>query len=115
VIGGGGVMNIMLVLVKERSAEIGIRRALGARRCDVRNQFLLEAVRLTGAGGLIGILLGFAFALLVRLAVSFPANVPRSHISRAARRKAPSAARESALPTLTRLTPSSASSARLSY
>jgi hypothetical protein len=54
----------------------GIRRALGARRRDVRNQVLLEAVTLTGAGGLIGILLGFAFALLVGLTVSFPANVP---------------------------------------
>ncbi|MBN2103801.1 ABC transporter permease [bacterium] len=75
-VAGIGIMNIMLVSIRERTREIGIRMAIGARRADIRLQFLIEAIFLSVMGGLFGILIGVGLSQLIALATPVPAAIP---------------------------------------
>src|SRR5277367_3420803 len=81
VVGGIGIMNIMLVSVTERTREIGIRMAVGARAADILVQFLIEAVTLSAIGGSIGIIGGIAFSWLVAYFKHLPALTPWTWIA----------------------------------
>jgi len=80
VVGGIVIMNIMLAAVTERTHEIGIRKSLGARRRDILNQFLVESSFLSGTGGLIGVIIAWLLAVVVRNATPVPMALPWSSI-----------------------------------
>ena len=80
VVGGIGIMNIMLVSVTERTREIGLRMAIGARGSDVLLQFLVEAIVISLFGGLIGIALGFGLSLSIERIWQWPTSIPADWI-----------------------------------
>jgi putative ABC transport system permease protein len=75
VVGGIVIMNVMLMAVNERTREIGIRKAIGARAVDIERQFLVEAIVLSTSGGILGALLGWTFAALLMAFTPLPARV----------------------------------------
>lgn len=80
VVGGVVIMNIMLAVVTERTQEIGIRKSLGARRVDILRQFLVESAVLSGTGGLVGVMIAWALALIVRNTTPVPMELPMSSV-----------------------------------
>jgi putative ABC transport system permease protein len=80
VVGGVVIMNIMLAVVTERTHEIGIRKAIGARNSDILNQFLVESSMLAGTGGLMGVLIAWVVGVLVRNLFSIPMALPASAV-----------------------------------
>jgi putative ABC transport system permease protein len=80
VVGGVVIMNIMLAAVTERTHEIGIRKSIGARHSDILKQFLVESAMMAGLGGLVGVLLAWIVAVLVRSFTPVPMQVPLTSI-----------------------------------
>jgi putative ABC transport system permease protein len=80
VVGGVVIMNIMLAVVTERTREIGVRKSVGARASDILNQFLVESSMLSGVGGLIGVMIAWTVAVIVRNATPVPMDVPISAV-----------------------------------
>jgi putative ABC transport system permease protein len=81
VVGGVVIMNIMLAVVTERTHEIGIRKSVGARQTDILNQFLVESLMLSAAGGALGVLLAWGVAVAVRSFTPVPMAMPYSAVA----------------------------------